>query len=227
MSVMSDQLPPLSTRGGGGGGGGIPNTEGLPRSRGGPKRNDLDEIKNALRGVAAPSGRPQPPSWKGTLAKSRQPQCEVVCVGPDLTRPAAENVGGSSMLSSWAPAEPQGWPATLDVAQRMDVNYVCSTLFNQTPFENKTVLRIMAAPGGPQQGGEQGRLAAFSEYLWSKQRAGVVVLPAVAGVHKEMTVPERNLFLIPMCQETCDQLGVACALDPGEPCMLALVVPKS
>ena len=64
-----------------------------------------------------PPGPPGRPSWQGTVAKSRAPVCAAVCLDPPVANSAA---GG------WAAAEPQQWPATLDVAHRADLQFVCT-----------------------------------------------------------------------------------------------------
>eukprot|EP00887_Chlorella_sp_A99_P002290 scaffold10.g2290.t1 len=135
---------------------------------------------------------------------SRSLVCSVVC----LDAPQAGAPG-------WASAEPQLWPATLDVAHRTELGHVCGQLFPATPPGARAVRRLAAAdPGGRRP------LADFAAYLQAKSRAGLVALPPLGAGG-----PGRSLYLVPSSPQACAALGVP--WEGAQHCMLALVVPAA
>lgn len=169
-----------------------------------------------LPGPAPAAGAPPPaaaaPAWHGKLAKSKQPVCSVACLDP----PGAEP-GGGPAPPGWAAAEPQQWPAVLDVAMRADLAFVCGQLYSAAPPGERAVRRV-APLAEPQ---HQRAFAEFVSYLEGKSRAGVVKLPPLPGAGGGAAAG-RVMYLIPPSDHACAALGVP--RDAATDCMLALVL---
>lgn len=153
----------------------------------------------------------QQPAWEGRLAKSKVPVCDVQC----LDGPERQRGPGLSPSSSWAFAEPQHWPAMLDVGMRADLQYVCGTVFPQVAPGQRAVRRVTPLD-------DPAHRKAFSEfvrYLEGKSRAGVVKLPSL------QPGGPRVMYLIPPSTQTCAALGVA--MGGAADFMVALVVPAA
>ncbi|PSC71891.1 proline-glutamic acid-and leucine-rich 1 [Micractinium conductrix] len=140
--------------------------------------------------LAPPPAAAGQPAWQGTVAKSRAPICSAVC------EPAGDRSAGG-----WAAGEPQQWPAILDVAHRADLRHVCSQLFAALRPEERAVLRLTAADAAGRQA-----LTDFAQYLRSKSRAGVVVLPPLPPQAAGQGMLQRTLYLLPPSPEASQRL---------------------
>ncbi len=150
-------------------------------------------------------------AWQGSLGKSRQPQAEVACI-----------IKTSLPPPGWAGAEPAGWPAMLDVQNRISTAYVLNTLLPALPPAERAVLRLIPSPTS--QLDESARLNAFSSYLQGKQRTGVVDL----GPGPQPGAPrQRVLYLIPASEEACRALGHMSGGGTSGEFMFAVVAAKS
>jgi len=159
-------------------------------------------------------GAPGSIVWQGSLGKSRQPQAEVACLH------SSHHTISSS--SGWAAAEPAGWPAMLDVQNRISTAYVLNMLIPTLPPAERAVLQLIPTPG--REATEAARLHAFSSYLQGKQRTGVVEL----GPGPQVGAPrQRALYLIPASDEACRAVGMGGLSGNGGEFMFAVVAAKS
>jgi len=167
-------------------------------------------------GISGGGGGGAPGSivWQGSLGKSRQPQAEVACLHSSHHHTISS--------SGWAAAEPAGWPAMLDVQNRISTAYVLNTLIPTLPSAERAVLQLIPAPG--RESTEAARLQAFSSYLQGKQRTGVVEL----GPGPQLGAPRlRVLYLIPASEEACRAVGMGSLSGDGGEFMFAVVAAKN
>ena len=112
--------------------------------------------------------------------------------------------------------EPRGWPETLDVAQRADLNHVLGAVAKPgDAVRTQALCRITPEPDEEARAAgrdpEPGRkaFAKFVDYFARKSRAGTIE-----------TADGRRIYLIPPGSAVCQRL--ACAVEP-RPCLLALI----
>ena len=131
--------------------------------------------------------------WSGRILRNTQVQCDV----------HAKLLKGKTVID---------WPNDIEVNQRVDVQYVCSTLM--TSVSEQAVHLAVVYPA--HEGSEQGLLG-FDAYLRGKKRAGVALLPPQRSMKK------RTLYLIPVSDHVCISLRI----DPREvpsPGIIGMVV---
>eukprot|EP00798_Chlamydomonas_sp_ICE-L_P002545 gene2545-4116_t len=147
-------------------------------------------------------GMANAPSWQGNLAKSGGPLCTLICL-PEAGGSDLVELGGGSDL-----VEPRGWPSTLDVKLRVDLQYIVHQLYSNTPRSQRA-------------------------YLAAKGRAGVIKLePAgdadprtlylVPPSSSNQGMDGRTSYHVPPSFSACASLGVE--WDPRD-VILALVLP--
>ncbi|KAI8468972.1 MAG: hypothetical protein J3K34DRAFT_522541 [Monoraphidium minutum] len=150
-----------------------------------------------------PGWPPQPVLWRGRLSKSKAVQCELLCVDAGVA------AGG-------ARAEPFEWPGELAVLNRSRVREVLDA-FRAAPHGLRAVRRLLPS-GGPGSVDDAG-LAGFSDYLRSKDRAGLARLPPSRGVGHP-----RDVHLIVPEDPALRELGLP-PPRPGERSLVAIVTP--
>lgn len=145
-------------------------------------------------------GPPKQPSWSGTLAKSGETLCRLVC-------------WDGANIQAWNAAavqEPQGWPDVLDVRLRVDLNIAIK-------LEGECSLLYLSA--GDTSADREG-LVKFIRYLTERRRAGVVQLKDGGGDRSR----DRTLYLIPPTDLVAQSLGISSVPKDS---LIVLVVPYS
>lgn len=148
------------------------------------------------------------PFWSGLITRKSQPQCTVVISGYNIRKDQRDE----DILMG----EPENWPSVLDASQRADVSYVLETLFPSTQPNMKQVVPIELEESELSEG--TSGLISLDVYLREKDRAGVISLPAKAGMK------HRTLYLIPESNRACDKLGIDPSLFRKRHRMIGLVV---
>lgn len=133
-----------------------------------------------LRMVQSP---PRQPSWSGSLAKSGETLCKLVC----WDQPNMHRWGAASQ-------EPKEWPNVLDVRLRVDLNIALK------PEGERSLLHLSAGNDTSDREG----LMRFIQYLTDRTRAGVVQLKGSSGDRSG----DRTLYLIPPTESAAKALGV-------------------
>lgn len=131
--------------------------------------------------------------WSGRILRNTQVQCDV----------HARSFKGKTVID---------WPNDIEVNQRVDVQYVCSTLMTSVSEQDVHLAVVYPADEGNAQG-----LLGFDAYLRGKKRAGVALLPPQRSMKK------RTLYLIPVSDHVCISLRI----DPREvpsPGIIGMVV---
>jgi hypothetical protein len=144
--------------------------------------------------------------WQGSLSKQAIRLCGVLCV----------EVGGPARASGLAP-EPRGWPEQLQVNYRITVTDALSHYQAAQPGARAVRVLVPQDPAA----GDEAQLRAFIEYLTSKDRAGMVKLPAAP----QAGLGPRSVYLIVPRQHVCQALQVA--WDGQCSMLIAVVVPQT
>ncbi len=158
---------------------------------------------------APPEGSAPPSAWQGVLAKSGVPQCAVRCLPADPL-PATSSRAGTF-------PEPQGWPGTLDVRMRVDLQYLLGTVWAGAAAHVRAARRVVvSAPA------DEGRLLEFVRYLADKGRAGVIKLGGAGGGGG---AGGRTLYLAPPSPSLAQALGLTWDARREAATLFAVVVP--
>ncbi|CAL5218711.1 g423 [Coccomyxa viridis] len=165
----------------------------------------LQQHRSSLQGQSTgePSPAPALSPWKGPLAKSGIPLCDVVC---QAALSSAEQVAVSNSSR---------FPDKLDITLRTDTGSVLSSI---TPAPGTCILKLsLAAHNSPQeQRSQRNRLLDLLHGLSSKSKTGVVErLPLPDGILCQ-------LYLIPPSSSVAQRLGVEWSKDECLFGMLAL-----
>lgn len=142
---------------------------------------------------------PRQPSWSGSLAKSGETLCKLVC----WDQPNSHKWGTASQ-------EPKEWPNVLDVRLRVDLNIALK------PEGERSLLHLSAGNDIADREGLMG----FIQYLTDRTRAGVVQLKGSSGDRSG----DRTLYLIPPTESAAKALGVEVGARDS---LIVLAVPYS